>query len=81
MNETGIMKDVLNQSSSPIISFNESSTNEHLKKDSTSDEALTAIVISQRERFRVRNVELENVYRCKLCFCFDKVFICRKMFH
>lgn len=54
------MKDVLNQSSAPIIPFNDS-TNEQLKKDSTSDEALTAIVISQRERFRVRNVELENV--------------------
>ncbi|CAF1530145.1 unnamed protein product, partial [Adineta ricciae] len=56
-NETGIMKDVLNQSSAPTTSFKETYVP---PRDSTSDEALTAIVISQRERFRIRNVELEN---------------------
>lgn len=50
---------MLNQSG-PSTSLQESSPNRKLK-DSTSDEALTAIVISQRERFRIRNVELENV--------------------
>lgn len=54
------MKDVLNQSSPPSTTFPESTTHSS-QKDSTSDEALTAIVISQRERFRIRNVELENV--------------------
>jgi len=58
-NETGIIKDVLNQSSAPSASFTDSSSHRQ-QKDSTSDEALTAIVISQRERFRIRNVELEN---------------------
>jgi hypothetical protein len=42
------------------MSFKDSSTHTQ-QKDSVSDEALTAIVISQRERFRIRNVELENV--------------------
>jgi homeobox protein cut-like len=58
-NETGIIKDVLNQSSAPSMSLKDSSTHSQ-PKDSASDEALTAIVISQRERFRIRNVELEN---------------------
>jgi hypothetical protein len=42
------------------MSLKDSSTHSQ-PKDSASDEALTAIVISQRERFRIRNVELENV--------------------
>ncbi len=60
-NETGIIKDVLNQSSAPSTSFKDSVSNVLQKESSTSDEALTAIVISQRERFRIRNIELENV--------------------
>ncbi|CAF4037106.1 unnamed protein product, partial [Rotaria magnacalcarata] len=59
VNETGIIKDVLNQSSAPLTSFSDSLTNTSTR-DSPSDEALTAIVISQRERFRIRNIELEN---------------------
>ena len=51
---------MLNQSSGPSTSLQDSSPH-RAQKDSTSDEALTAIVISQRERFRIRNVELENV--------------------
>lgn len=59
-NETGIIKDVLNQSSGSTTSFRESVS--HVPpREAPSDEALTAIVISQRERFRIRNIELENV--------------------
>ncbi|CAF4328246.1 unnamed protein product [Adineta steineri] len=58
-NETIIIEDVLNQSSTSPASFKNSFS--HVSsRDTTSDEALTAIVISQRERFRIRNVELEN---------------------
>ncbi|CAF3668670.1 unnamed protein product [Rotaria sordida] len=59
INETGIIKDVLNQSSVSSTSFKDSLT-QIPRRDSPPDEALTAIVISQRERFRIRNVELEN---------------------
>ena len=64
------MKDVLNQSSAPTTSFKETYVP---PRDSTSDEALTAIVISQRERFRIRNVELENV---KIVYQMRFVFDC-----
>ncbi|CAF1582733.1 unnamed protein product, partial [Adineta steineri] len=58
-NETIIIEDVLNQSSTSPASFKNSFS--HVSsRDTTSDEALTAIVISQRERCRIRNVELEN---------------------
>ncbi len=50
----------MNQSSGPATTFKDSLSHSS-QKDSTSDEALTAIVISQRERFRIRNIELENV--------------------
>ncbi|CAF1055790.1 unnamed protein product [Adineta steineri] len=58
-NETIIIEDVLNQSSTSPASFKNSFS--HVSsRDTTSHEALTAIVISQSERFRIRNVELEN---------------------
>ncbi|CAF4295417.1 unnamed protein product [Rotaria sp. Silwood2] len=61
INETGIIKDVLNQSSISSTPFKDSILPSMIpQRDSSSDEALTAIVISQRERFRIRNVELEN---------------------
>ncbi|CAF1255774.1 unnamed protein product [Adineta steineri] len=61
-NETIIIEDVLNQSSTSPASFKNSFS--HVSsRDTTSDEALTAIVISQRERFRIRNVELEHTTR------------------
>jgi hypothetical protein len=54
------MKDALNQSLTSTTPFNDSLA--HVSaRDSTSDDTLTAIVISQRERFRIRNIELESV--------------------
>ncbi|CAF4390764.1 unnamed protein product, partial [Adineta steineri] len=51
-NETIIIEDVLNQSSTSPASF-KGSFSHVSSRDTTSDEALTAIVISQRERFHI----------------------------
>lgn len=79
VNETGIIKDVLNQSLTPLASLTDTLAN-NAPRDSTSDETLTAIVISQRERFRIRNVELENVVLID-SLKVTITFVFRKMFH
>lgn len=54
-------------------------TDSLMPKDSSSDEALTAIVISQRERFRIRNMELESVRDHPIDPSIDPTISSRKM--